>query len=65
MAQKFNIVAQLNIQGPANLKQTVAKIQRQLQGVSANVNVKINTPISKRRELKIYSIRKVSFNTSK
>ena len=42
MAQKFNIVAQLNLQGPANVKQVVRNIKSQLSGINANVNVTVN-----------------------
>ena len=42
MAQKFNIVAQLNLQGPTNVKAVVNDIKRQLSGVNANVNVQLD-----------------------
>ena len=39
MAQPFNLVAQLQIQGPNNLNQVVRRIQSSLNSVSANVNI--------------------------
>ena len=42
MAQKFNIVAQLQLQGPSNLNRVVSQIQSKLQNVNAQVNFQIN-----------------------
>jgi len=47
MAQKFNIVAQLNLQGPTNVKKVVSDLQRQLSNVTANVNVQLNNNAAK------------------
>lgn len=41
MARSFNIVAQLTLQGPSNIKPVVSNIRRQLQGIQSQVNVKI------------------------
>jgi hypothetical protein len=42
MAKGFNLTAQINLQGPSNLKPVVAQIRRELGTVSANVDVKLN-----------------------
>ena len=42
MAAKFNIVAQLLLQGPKNLTSVVKDIKSQLSNVQANVSVKID-----------------------
>ena len=42
MAQKFNIVAQLQLQGPSNLSRVVSQIQSKLQNVNAQINFQIN-----------------------
>jgi len=42
MAQKFNIVAQLQLQGPGNVRQVVSRLQRQLGGLNANVNLNVS-----------------------
>ena len=39
MAKSFNIVAQLQLQGPKNLNSVVKNIQSGLQSVNAKVNV--------------------------
>jgi TP901 family phage tail tape measure protein len=39
MAKGFNLTAELNLRGPANIKKVVADIRRQLGTVQANVNV--------------------------
>ena len=39
MAKSFNLTAELNLRGPANLKKVVSDIRRQLGTVQANVNV--------------------------
>ena len=33
MASAFNLTAQINIAGPANIKPVVGKIQKQLKGI--------------------------------
>ena len=40
MAERFNLTAQLQLQAPRNVGQVVGQIRRQLQGVTANVQVK-------------------------
>ena len=40
MAERFNLTAQLQLQAPRNVGQVVGQIKRQLQGVTANVQVK-------------------------
>ena len=48
MAQPFNLTAQINLQGPANTKQVVASIRRQLTGIKADVELNINAGTAKR-----------------
>ena len=38
----FNLTAQLNLQAPSNTSQVVSAIQKQLSGITANVQVKGN-----------------------
>ncbi len=38
----FNLTAQINLQGPGNVKKVVAGIQKQLNGLKADVNLNIN-----------------------
>ena len=38
----FNLTAQLNLQAPSNTSQAVGAIQKQLSGITANVQVKGN-----------------------
>lgn len=40
---KFILTAQLKLVAPGNTRQIVAQINRQLQGINANVNIKVNT----------------------
>ena len=40
-ARPFNLTAQINLRGPANLRTVVASMRRQLGTISANVNVNI------------------------
>lgn len=47
MARGFNLTAQINLQGPANVRQVVAGIRRQLGNINANVNVSINPAVSR------------------
>ena len=43
MANAFNLTAQINLQGPTNLRQTVSRIKKELSGASStNVNLKID-----------------------
>ena len=42
MASAFNLTAQINIAGPSNIKPVVGKIQKQLKGIQANVDVKFD-----------------------
>jgi TP901 family phage tail tape measure protein len=42
MASSFNLTAQINLQGPANLKPVVAKIKRSLSGINTNINIKVD-----------------------
>jgi hypothetical protein len=42
MAAAFNLTAQLNLQGPTNIGAIVSNIKKQLNNISANVNVKIS-----------------------
>ena len=42
MASAFNLTAQINLQGPANLRTVVADIRRQLGSVTIDINPQIN-----------------------
>ena len=43
MANAFNLTAQINLQGPTNLRQTVSRIKKELSGASnTNINLKID-----------------------
>ena len=42
MAQKFNIVAQLQLRGPTNLSSITRDIQRKLSNINVSVNVRMN-----------------------
>ena len=42
MAGAFNLTAQLNLRGPANVGAVVANIRKQLGSINATVNVQIN-----------------------
>lgn len=42
MSRAFNLTAELNLRGPANIRPIIANIRRQLSGITANVNVNIN-----------------------
>jgi len=39
----FNLTAQLNISGPANLKPVISNIRKQLSSINPNINININT----------------------
>ena len=47
MAQPFNLTAQLNLQGPSNVKKVVADIRRQLGTIKANVDLNIKGTTAK------------------
>ena len=47
MAKAFNLTAQINLQGPTNLKPIVSKIKRELGSISANLNLKFDTRATK------------------
>jgi len=42
MSRSFNLTAELNLRGPANIRPVIANIRRQLSGITADVNVNIN-----------------------
>jgi len=42
MASTFNLTAQLNLRGPANIRAVVANIRRQIGTIDANVNIVVN-----------------------
>lgn len=42
MASAFNLTAQINLQGPANLKPVVAQIRRSLSGINTNINLNVD-----------------------
>jgi TP901 family phage tail tape measure protein len=43
MASAFNLTAQINLQGPANLKPVVAQIKRSLSGITTDINIKFDS----------------------
>ena len=47
MASAFNLTAQLNLQGPANVGSIVQNIKKQLGNISANVNINVNPQTGK------------------
>ena len=47
MAKSFNLTAELNLRGPANIKNVVAQIKRELGTVNADVKVRIDPSASK------------------
>jgi len=47
MANKFNLTAELNLRGPANIKTVVAGIRRELGTVTADVKLKIDPAASR------------------
>lgn len=47
MARGFNLTAQINLQGPSNVRQVVAGIRRQLGNIRANVSVAINPSVAR------------------
>jgi len=46
MASAFNLTAQINIAGPANIKPVVGKIQKQLKGIKATVDIKLDKRVA-------------------
>jgi TP901 family phage tail tape measure protein len=42
MARGFNLTAQINLQGPSNIRTVVANIRRQIGTISSNVNLNID-----------------------
>lgn len=42
MSSVFNLTAQINLRGPANLKPVVAQIKRSLSGINTNINIKVD-----------------------
>lgn len=47
MASAFNLTAQINLQGPTNLKPVVSKIKKELGNIKANVNIEIKANSAK------------------
>lgn len=47
MASAFNLTAQINLQGPANLKPVVAQIKRSLSGITTDINIKFDSKAAK------------------
>ena len=47
MTKAFNLTAQINLRGPANLKPIVADIRRQLGSVSSDINIRLNPQVAK------------------
>jgi hypothetical protein len=46
MATAFNLTAQLNLRGPNNVNKIVADIKKQLSGITANVNLKLDPNVA-------------------
>ncbi len=47
MANSFNLTAQINLQGPKNVKSVVSNIKKQLKGISVDVELKVDKNASK------------------
>ena len=47
MANSFNLTAQINLQGPKNVKQVASQIKKQLGNISADVNITVDKNASK------------------
>lgn len=47
MSKSFNLTAQINLQGPTNIKPIVADIRRQLGNINTNINVKFDAKAAK------------------
>jgi hypothetical protein len=47
MSTAFNLTAQLNLRGPANIRNIVAGIRRELGTINADINVRINPSTSR------------------
>tara|TARA_R100000278_G_scaffold29947_1_gene27567 strand:+ start:413 stop:6838 length:6426 start_codon:yes stop_codon:yes gene_type:complete len=47
MANSFNLTAQINLQGPKNVKSVVSNIKKQLKGISVDVQLKVDKNASK------------------
>ena len=65
MAQRFNIVAQLQLKGPPNLRSIVRDMQRQLGNVNVNVNVKVPRQASAQAQSLAKNIQAVSNSATK
>ena len=62
MAAKFNITAELILRGPRNLRPIVADIKRQISGIDANINLKLNKGAA--RQLSQINNQVANFNKS-
>lgn len=62
MAAAFNLTAQLNLQGPTNVGAIVNNIKKQLNNISANVNVKVSPGTS--QNIAALNAAFASFNTT-
>ena len=60
MAKAFNLTAQINLQGPANIKPVVAKIKRELGSVSTNVDIKFESKAAKNVSLLSKNLRNLN-----
>ena len=60
MAKAFNLTAQINLQGPANIKPVVAKIKRELGSVSTNVDIKFDSKAAKNVSLLSKNLRNLN-----
>lgn len=66
MASAFNLTAQINLRGPDNLKPIVAQIRRELGGITADVNVKLDQRGAKSIDLvsnRLNAMNKILMNT--
>ena len=67
MAKGFNLTAQLNIQGPNNLKPVISKLKTALDSVNGNINIKISgtsTKTIKGLTTALQSLSKASIQTN-
>jgi len=65
MATAFNLTAQLNLRGPNNVNKIVADIKKQLTGITANVNLKLDPNVAKNVKAIDYSLKSLNATLSK
>jgi len=68
MAKTFNLTAQINLQGPANIKPIVAQIRRELGTINTAIDIKFDTKAAKgvdNLSQKIQSLNSILIETTK